>query len=183
MSSETYDSPDVKIEDSFSDETLPKHKKKKAQTSKSNKRSDHKHQYEKIIIKNWGWIWGERCVICGRIKTNYLVHCPEFCKEPFCNEDPRYLRFLTVDEIKRKFIGIPIYKYNFDVPAESTHICTTLKYKDFYGAYSYSKENDIYFGKIEYIPEHISFAGKTTFGVEESFKKAVDNYIKSKKGG
>lgn len=68
----------------FCDGDAMRHKKKKDQKSKSSKRSDHKHQYEKIIIRGFiGWQWAERCTICGRIKTKFCVSDREFIKPEY----------------------------------------------------------------------------------------------------
>lgn len=43
-------------------------KSKTASISNSQRRSDHKHKYEKIILKSIiGYQWGKKCGICGRI--------------------------------------------------------------------------------------------------------------------
>lgn len=71
----------------FCDDNTP-YRKKKDQKSKSSKRSDHKHQYEKIIIKSLiGWQWAQRCTICHRIKTKYCISDREFIK-PECRQLP-----------------------------------------------------------------------------------------------
>ena len=55
------------------EEETPTHKKKSnaASTSSVEKRSDHKHDYERVIIQNSfqqdGYFWGKRCTICGRV--------------------------------------------------------------------------------------------------------------------
>lgn len=67
----------------FCDKDTP-HKKKKDQKSKSNKRSNHKHQYEKVIVKGFiSWQWAEQCTICGRIKYNCRILDKEFIKPEF----------------------------------------------------------------------------------------------------
>lgn len=60
------------------------YKKKKDQKSKSIKRSDHKHQYEKIIMRSIvGWQWIERCTQCGRLKYNKRFIDKEFIKPEY----------------------------------------------------------------------------------------------------
>lgn len=67
---------------------IMRHKKKKDQKSKSNKCSNHKHQYEKIIVKTIaGWNWAMQCVICGRIKEKFSLACKDFIR-PECRHLP-----------------------------------------------------------------------------------------------
>ncbi|MGI6030043.1 MAG: hypothetical protein ACOX7F_00900 [Eubacteriales bacterium] len=53
----------------------PVHQKKSktAAISKSQKRSDHKHRYQKIILHygSSSFAWGRQCEICGRIDSTY----------------------------------------------------------------------------------------------------------------
>lgn len=41
---------------------IPKYRKKKINTSQTKNRSDHKHDYEKIIVESFlnGWQWGNK---------------------------------------------------------------------------------------------------------------------------
>ena len=99
------------------------HKKKSRTASKSNssKRSDHKHDYEKVILESWfGFEWGKRCTICGRIDSgpfNFSTSSrfdfmkPETTKKPGIS----FRDYLTIAEIKEKFPGVPIYKYDKSV--------------------------------------------------------------------
>jgi len=91
-------------------------KSKTSSKSSSNKRADHKHKYEKIILQ-WifGYKWSKRCSVCGRIDSVYgsfsTMHHedflkPEALKKPgISNRD-----FLSVAEIRAKFPGVDIYK-------------------------------------------------------------------------
>lgn len=93
----------------FCDKDTP-HKKKKDQKSKSNKRSNHKHQYEKIIIKGFiGWQWAERCTICHRIKCNYHTSDREFIK-PDCRQLPYVSRqtYYSYEEMLELYPDIEI---------------------------------------------------------------------------
>ena len=95
------------------------HRKKKQQTSKSSHRSDHKHEYEKIILESFvGWCWGKRCVVCGRVDGKmHLFYNKDFIK-PEC-VGLRYLSkdmFYSVKELKEKYNGVPIYKMADRVP-------------------------------------------------------------------
>lgn len=62
-------------------ESGPRYRKKHSQKSKSAKRSNHKHDYEKVIIKTLiGWRWGGRCRICGRINSGNGFSSKEFVR-------------------------------------------------------------------------------------------------------
>lgn len=95
---------------------VPKYRKKKTSSkSHSSKRSDHKHDYEKVIIEGWlfGWEWGERCKICGR--TEYVLHSDyhdyhDFLKEGVTILSSNESYWLSKEEIKEKYPGIPIFK-------------------------------------------------------------------------
>ncbi len=54
---------------------VPKCRKqsKTAKTSHSGKRSDHKHQYQKVILHYGGstFVWGGQCQQCGRLDDSY----------------------------------------------------------------------------------------------------------------
>lgn len=99
------------------EETM-RHRKKKDQQSKSSKRSDHKHQYEKCIAETMiGWSWAKACKICGRFKSGKLsffnsdssgLRYPE--KENYagyCKED-----FYTLEELRQKYPYVKIYTFN-----------------------------------------------------------------------
>lgn len=92
---------------------IPKYRKKsKSSQSNSKKRSDHKHQYEKVIIFNpfFGFCWGKRCSICGR--TEYSYH---FCN-PLSREglmESVYVDWghpLDLDKIRERYPDIDIYE-------------------------------------------------------------------------
>ena len=54
---------------------LPRPRKK--QEKKKTKKSNHKHEYENIIIDDQKYqmiLSGRRCVICGKIQRDYLIH-------------------------------------------------------------------------------------------------------------
>ena len=94
---------------------IPNHKKrsKTASKSKSNKRADHKHDYEKVIVEGWlyGWFWGERCKVCGRMEKKATSHRnsefvkPEMRNKPFVSEESYY----TAEELKALYPEYDIY--------------------------------------------------------------------------
>ena len=52
-----------------------------------------------------------------------------------------------------------------------------LTYKDFIGSVHFSAADDVFFGKIEGIDDHISFDGSTVAMLKRNFRAAVDAYI------
>lgn len=52
-----------------------------------------------------------------------------------------------------------------------------LTYREFIGSVHFSAEDDVFFGKIEGIDDHISFEGSTVATLKRSFREAVDAYV------
>lgn len=52
-----------------------------------------------------------------------------------------------------------------------------MNYKDFIGSINYSTEDRIFFGKIEFINDSITFEGSNADELEATFHEAVDDYI------
>ncbi len=100
-----------------------RHKKKRPQTSKSSKRSDHRHKYEKVIVQTpVGWDWSKHCIICGRLSNKFV-----FVSRDFIRPDRREgvgissADFYGLEELRQHFPDVPIYLFNenFDlVPQE-----------------------------------------------------------------
>lgn len=99
----------------MSEETIaPYRKKKDSSTSKSSKKSNHKHVWEECFLhailpeKNFGFIQdpvkmaqmrnctapGFRCVFCGRLKRNYDLSLRY-------ERDGSFLRMFTSEELLR----------------------------------------------------------------------------------
>ncbi len=94
-----------------------RHKRKHPQTSKSAQRSDHKHQYEKVIVQGiLGWTWRKRCHICGRFDNNYSLYDKEFIR-PECrnNRGIAFSDFYIVEELRVIYPGIPVYEFDKDL--------------------------------------------------------------------
>lgn len=94
------------------EEEIVKYKKKKSQKSKSSRKSDHKHTYEKVIAKTClGWAWRDRCSICGKTDNIYgFGFDREFMKKEHRNSyaiNKKY--FLTLDEMIDLYPGVKIY--------------------------------------------------------------------------
>ena len=92
---------------------IPKHKKKSENKSKSNKRSNHKHDYERVILQQWGdnYSWGKRCKICGRVidewkRTEDLIKSKYYISEFKSTIEI----FYSPSELKKKFPNLPILK-------------------------------------------------------------------------
>lgn len=112
----------VKIKEPPQDDARHRKKSKTASRSNSSKRADHKHQYERIIMK-WifGYQWGRRCTVCGRIDDGFGNYSsarhqdflkPEALKKPgISNRD-----YLSLKEIRTKYPGIDVYKLGDRVP-------------------------------------------------------------------
>ena len=105
------------------DEVAPHRKKSKtASKSNSSKRADHKHDYEKVVLQTWfGWEWGKRCKICGRIDSfpfNYLRSTrDDFLRPEVIERGSMTLRdFLSIEEIRKKFPDARIFIMDESVP-------------------------------------------------------------------
>ncbi len=104
-----------KREPLVTDET--RHRRKRPQTSKSANRSDHKHQYEKVIEHGvLGWVWRKRCHICGRFDNNYRLYNKDFIR-PECrnNAGISFADFYTVEELRVVYLGICVYEFGKDL--------------------------------------------------------------------
>ena len=98
---------------------VARYRKKKPQTSKSEKRSDHKHLYEKSITVRYSYIdgeitgfnWSTHCSVCGRL-GDFNIQDDDFRKPEYVGKARMWCRdmFLSLDEIKKKFPDIPIYR-------------------------------------------------------------------------
>ena len=53
-----------------------------------------------------------------------------------------------------------------------------LLYKDFIGSAHFNADDDVFFGKIEGIPDLITFEGNTAAELRNAFQEAVDDYVK-----
>lgn len=52
-----------------------------------------------------------------------------------------------------------------------------LRYKEFIGSVSYSAEDRVFHGKIEFITDLVTFEGSNVDELENAFTEAVDDYI------
>lgn len=89
-------------------------KSQTASTSKSGRRSDHKHDYNRVIVKSFlGFQWGRRCSICGRVDESYWLHTfqrhldfmkPQSKGKPGISASD----YLTLEEIHQKYPAVPV---------------------------------------------------------------------------
>ncbi len=52
-----------------------------------------------------------------------------------------------------------------------------LEYKGYYGSYELSEEDEVFFGKLEFIKDLVSYEGQTPKELKNSFIEAVDDYL------
>lgn len=52
-----------------------------------------------------------------------------------------------------------------------------LHYKSYYGSVHYSDDDEIFFGKIEYIKSLVNYEGTDAVSLKQSFEEAVDDYL------
>lgn len=53
----------------------------------------------------------------------------------------------------------------------------TLNYKGFIGSVNFSKEDGVFFGKIEGINGRVNFEGESVKELTKAFHKAVNDYL------
>lgn len=71
---------------------------KKKSTKKKPKKSDHKHEYQRVIAvdKNFNLPFdAEKCCICGKINVRYMYF--------FEKTDRNFHRLLSCEEVKEKY--------------------------------------------------------------------------------
>lgn len=106
----------------------PKHiRKASSSTSRSDRRSDHRHEYEKVILRGIvGYRWRERCRICGKFQLRPhpgSIQWRDFVR-PEYRHSTRYSKeiFLSFDEICRKFPGVLIFEEKIDKEKHKLYI-------------------------------------------------------------
>ena len=112
-----------------SEEEIPSHKKKSVTASKSSveKRSRHKHDYERVIIlrsfKDDAYYWGKRCKMCGRVDDRDELKASaskglvkKTVKIEMSDSSTYYYKvFYSTAELKKLFPGVPILRYNWEM--------------------------------------------------------------------
>lgn len=107
------------------EEETSKHKKKSKTSSKSvsSKRSNHRHDYERVIIKSGfsdaEYHWAKRCRICGRVddsewsKETAMDGLVKRYEKGQIKENTYSFRvFYSPDELKKLFPNTAVLKYN-----------------------------------------------------------------------
>lgn len=54
-----------------------------------------------------------------------------------------------------------------------------LQYKGYVGSYEISLEDDVFFGKVEFIKDLISYEGANPSELKASFEEAINDYLKT----
>lgn len=52
-----------------------------------------------------------------------------------------------------------------------------MRYKEYIGSVHYSDEDQVIFGKLEYIESLVNYKGTHVKSLKQSFEKAVDDYF------
>jgi predicted HicB family RNase H-like nuclease len=52
-----------------------------------------------------------------------------------------------------------------------------IQYKDYVGSVHYSDDDQIFYGKVEYIRSLISFEGENVVNLRANFEEAIDDYL------
>lgn len=53
-----------------------------------------------------------------------------------------------------------------------------LEYKEYLGSVHYSADDEIFYGKLEFICDLVSYEGKDVRSLKKAFQEAVDDYLK-----
>lgn len=54
---------------------------------------------------------------------------------------------------------------------------TTQTYKGYVGSVEFSEEDLVYFGKVLFIDDMISYESESEDGIQKSFERAIDEYL------
>ena len=95
---------------------IPKYRKKRPQVSKSSKRSNHKHLYEKTITMHLcksgstNFYWSTHCSICGR-SGEFNIDNDDFRKPEWKGRVRVWAQnmCISLDEVIKRYPDIPIY--------------------------------------------------------------------------
>lgn len=52
-----------------------------------------------------------------------------------------------------------------------------MQYKDYVGSVHYSDEDQIFYGKVEYLSSLISFEGENILDLRANFEEAINDYL------
>lgn len=54
-----------------------------------------------------------------------------------------------------------------------------LEYKGYYGSANYSEEDEVFWGKLEFIRDLVTYESDTAKGLRPAFEEAVDDYLQT----
>jgi predicted HicB family RNase H-like nuclease len=54
-----------------------------------------------------------------------------------------------------------------------------MRYKNYYGSVHYSDEDNVFYGKVEFIRALVSYEGTDVKSLRKSFEEAVDDYLQT----
>ena len=104
----------------YDEDARHRKKSKTSKTSKSVQRSNHKHEYEKVIIREFiGYAWGGRCRLCGKFRAITVSFLPVAIwisagRTPLGNKEFPTSPFFSLEEIRAKFPDVPIYEFSYE---------------------------------------------------------------------
>ena len=95
---------------------IPKYKKRKDNSSKSNKRSSHKHEYETILLDYGflGFSWVYRCKICGRLKFLNYSAANKGLRKTSDNKTIGKNTYFSLEELHEKYPDTRIFRRPHD---------------------------------------------------------------------
>lgn len=104
----------------YDEDVRHRKKSKTSKTSKSVQRSNHKHEYEKVIIREFiGYAWGGRCRLCGKFRSHYgqfsASRYMDFRRpDSLGQQGISNVSFFSLEEIRAKFPDVPIYEFSYE---------------------------------------------------------------------
>jgi len=52
-----------------------------------------------------------------------------------------------------------------------------MNYKDYYGSVHYNDEDEVFYGKLAFLKDLVSYEGESVKELKQSFQEAVDDYL------
>ncbi len=52
-----------------------------------------------------------------------------------------------------------------------------MEYKDYAGSVHYSDEDEVFYGKVEFVRDLISYEGKDVKSLKKAFQESIDDYL------
>lgn len=60
-----------------------------------------------------------------------------------------------------------------------TSVKNFMEYKDYTGSVRYSDEDEVFYGKVMFIPDLVNYEGTDVKSLKKSFHEAVDDYLET----